>query len=160
DYGTGSPIPGLLLGLLHSVGLPFFAVSTSAPLLQKWFAGTNHPQAQDPYFLYAASNLGSMVGLNGYLAGIEPWLTLANHRHYWQVGFGLVVVRTAVGAVCLWRSQRGTRGEGRWTREEQSSLASCPSSQIGTRDERRGTTEEPSFLAPRPSSLAPLQRLR
>src|SRR5262249_26385062 len=38
DYGEGSPIPGLLLALLLSVGLPFFVVSTSAPLLQRWFA--------------------------------------------------------------------------------------------------------------------------
>src|SRR5207237_9852365 len=60
DYGEGSPIPGLLLVLLLSVGLPFFMVSTSAPLLQKWFAGTGHPASQDPYFLYGASNLGSI----------------------------------------------------------------------------------------------------
>src|SRR5260370_21299451 len=57
DYGEGSPIAGLLLVLLLSVGLPFFVVSASAPLLQKWFANTGHAAAKDPYFLYGASNL-------------------------------------------------------------------------------------------------------
>src|SRR5437588_8723150 len=46
------PIPWLLSLLLVSVGLPFFAVSASAPLLQQWFAGTTHTAARDPYFLY------------------------------------------------------------------------------------------------------------
>jgi hypothetical protein len=104
DYGEGSPIPGLLLALFLTVGLPFFVVSTSAPLLQKWFSATGHGQADDPYFLYAASNLGSMVGLNGYLIVIEPWLTLAEQRLLWQIGYGLLVVLTAACAALLWRS--------------------------------------------------------
>ena len=49
-----------------SVGLPFFVVSATAPLLQQWFSRTGHPAARDPYFLYAASNLGSMLALLGY----------------------------------------------------------------------------------------------
>ena len=58
---SGNPIPWLLALLAASAGLPFFVVATSAPLLQRWFAGTNDPAAGDPYFLYAASNLGSMT---------------------------------------------------------------------------------------------------
>src|SRR5437764_1408134 len=61
-----SPIPFLLKLLLVSVGVPFFALSATAPLLQKWFAGMRHESARDPYFLYAASNLGSMLGLIAY----------------------------------------------------------------------------------------------
>ena len=45
------PVPWLLGVLLLVVGLPFFAVSTTAPLLQKWFAGTGHGSAKDPYFI-------------------------------------------------------------------------------------------------------------
>src|SRR5207245_5357832 len=53
-----------MLGLLAAgIGLPFFVVSTTGPLLQKWFAVTGHRSARDPYFLYAARNLGSMLGL-------------------------------------------------------------------------------------------------
>src|SRR5687768_8043504 len=50
------------LGLFTvAIGLPFIAVSANAPLLQAWFARTGHPHAHDPYFLYAASNLGSLI---------------------------------------------------------------------------------------------------
>src|SRR5215218_4251036 len=57
----------LLLGLLAvSVGLPFFAISTTNPLVQRWLSDTDHPAARDPYFLYRASNLGSVIGLLGY----------------------------------------------------------------------------------------------
>lgn len=105
DYGEGNPIPGILLVLFMSVGLPFFVVSASAPLLQKWFAATPHPAAKDPYFLYGASNLGSMVGLLGYPAAIEAWLTLAQQRLLWQVGYGVLVALTALCAFCLWRAR-------------------------------------------------------
>ena len=48
--------------MLITVGLPFFAVSASTPMLQQWFAASGHPAAADPYFLYGASNLGSLIG--------------------------------------------------------------------------------------------------
>src|SRR4051812_5187012 len=62
----GNPIPALLLVLTVSVGVPMFVVCSSAPLLQTWFCSTDHPAARDPYFLYGASNLGSMLALVGY----------------------------------------------------------------------------------------------
>src|SRR5262245_62139899 len=61
----------ILLGLI--IGVPFFVVSTSAPLLQRWFGYSGHHQAHDPYFLYAASNLGSLLSLFFYPALIEPF---------------------------------------------------------------------------------------
>src|SRR5262245_27456663 len=70
-------VPGMLLLLTVSVGLPFFAVSTIAPLLQRWFAQSGHKHASDPYFLYAASNLGSFAGLLAYPILIEPNLRVA-----------------------------------------------------------------------------------
>ena len=66
-----------LIGLFAvSVGWPFFAVSANAPLLQAWFGRTGHPHASDPYFLYGASNIGSMVALLGYPVIMEPAITL------------------------------------------------------------------------------------
>ena len=59
-----NPVPWLLMILTIVVGLPFFVLSTIAPTLQKWFSGIGHPLSDDPYFLYAASNLGSMLGLS------------------------------------------------------------------------------------------------
>src|SRR6202049_2553516 len=56
-----------LFGLFAvSIGLPFFALSASAPRLQTWFAASDHPQAGNPYVLYAASNLGSFAALFAY----------------------------------------------------------------------------------------------
>lgn len=63
-----------------AVGVPFFVLSTTSPVLQKWFASTGHPAAKDPYFLYAASNAGSLLGLLAYPLGIEPRLTLMQQQ--------------------------------------------------------------------------------
>src|SRR5262249_17924722 len=74
-----------LLGLFAvSIGLPFFAVTTNAPMLQAWFARTGHPQARDPYFLYGASNLGSFAALIAYPFVAEPLLTLHAQSALWS----------------------------------------------------------------------------
>ena len=90
--GRDNPIPWLLALLAVAVGLPFFAVSTSAPLLQRWFARTGHRAAADPYFLYAASNLGSMLALVSYPLLVEPYLRLSAQTWVWAAGYGLLVV--------------------------------------------------------------------
>jgi hypothetical protein len=102
--GDSWPVPSLLAVLVVAVGLPFFAVSTSAPLLQRWFAATGHPSARDPYFLYAASNLGSMVGLLAYPTIIEPFSKgLAQQGRAWTAGYALFVVLATACAWTLWR---------------------------------------------------------
>jgi hypothetical protein len=100
-----NPIPWLLTLLLVAVGLPFFIVSTSSVLLQKWFARTDHPAARDPYFLYAASNWGSMLALIAYPTLVEPNLGLAQQSRLWAVGYGGLVALTLACAVALWRSR-------------------------------------------------------
>jgi len=99
-----NPIPWLLGLLTLSIGLPFFVVATSAPLLQRWFAGTNHPTANDPYFLYAASNVGSMLALFGYPVLVEPFLPLADQGFYWTIGYALLVVLTLACAYVAYRN--------------------------------------------------------
>jgi len=100
----GEPIFWLLSLLLIALGLPFFVVSTSAPLLQRWFASTRHPAARDPYFLYGASNLGSMLALLAYPVLMEPRLTLAAQSRLWAGSYGLLAVGTIACAVLLLRS--------------------------------------------------------
>lgn len=94
-----NPIPWLLGAMTLGVGLPFFVVSAGAPLLQKWFSESGHPRASDPYFLYAASNVGSMLALIGYPLLLEPELTLGSQRALWAVGF---VVLAVAMAGCAW----------------------------------------------------------
>lgn len=100
-----NPIPWLLMLLAVSVGLPFLFVSASAPMLQAWFAGTGHRSARDPYWLYAASNLGSMLGLLGYPLLVEPRLTLHQQAWTWTAGYGALMGLTLLCAFVLWRSK-------------------------------------------------------
>ena len=86
-----NPTPWLLGVLALSIGLPFFVVSTTAPVLQHWFAHTEHPDAHDPYFLYRASNLGSMLGLLGYPLVVEPWLGAKAQGVAWTAGYVIFV---------------------------------------------------------------------
>ncbi len=109
------PIPWLLGLLLVSVGLPFFVVSTNGPLLQRWFASTGHPAAKDPYFLFAASNLGSMVALLSYPVLVEPTLSLANHSRLWTVGYGLLVALMFGCAVMVWRARLSSVVRSPWS---------------------------------------------
>jgi spermidine synthase len=95
-----------LLGLFAaSIGLPFFALSANGPLLQAWFARTGHPQAKDPYFLYAASNVGSFLALLAYPFLIEPFTRLPQQTMGWTVGFYALILLIALCGVFLLRSR-------------------------------------------------------
>ncbi len=103
---TDSPTGWLLLQLFIGVGLPFFVVSSSAPLLQTWFSRTGHRDAGDPYFLYAASNAGSLLALLGYPLLVEPNLPLARQSQAWAWGYALVAGLIAICAAAMWRPSR------------------------------------------------------
>lgn len=87
-----SPIPWLLLLLTATIGLPFFFVASTAPLMQQWFSQLNHKQSDDPYFLYAASNAGSMTALLAYPLVLEPLLDLPQQSALWTAGYVLLVL--------------------------------------------------------------------
>ena len=93
--GRLPPAIAVLVILLVSVGGPYIAVSATSPLLQRWFSATGHPTAADPYFLYAAGNVGSLIGLLGYPIVIEPNLRLADQALVWSIGY------VAFVAICL-----------------------------------------------------------
>uniref|UniRef100_Q07PR2 Uncharacterized protein n=1 Tax=Rhodopseudomonas palustris (strain BisA53) TaxID=316055 RepID=Q07PR2_RHOP5 len=81
-----------LLGLFAvSIGLPFFALAANNPLLQAWFVRTGHPDGVDPYFLYAASNIGSFLALLSYPVLLEPMLTLRAQNLAWTGGYALLI---------------------------------------------------------------------
>src|SRR6266545_3620053 len=94
-----------LLGLFTvSIGLPFFALAANSPLLQAWFARTDHPAARDPYFLYAASNVGSFLALLSYPLLVEPLIRLYNQTWIWTIGFYILILLIAGTGYLLWRS--------------------------------------------------------
>jgi hypothetical protein len=136
-----TPIPWLVLVLTVGLGAPFLMVSATAPLLQKWFAGTDHPAAHDPYFLYSASNVGSILALLSYPLLIEPSWPLPQQASMWSVGYavfgmltiacaGLSVRRAAVRHEAAPHTAPATRVDGPtwWTRAEWVARSFVPSS--------------------------------
>ncbi|MCJ7564258.1 MAG: hypothetical protein MUP52_06685, partial [Candidatus Aminicenantes bacterium] len=117
---TGTnPAWWLLAVLAVSVGLPFFVVSASSPLLQRWFSASGHRWAADPYFLYAASNLGSLLALVSYPVLVEPRLRLAEQNRWWAVGYAGFVVLTAMCGVWIRRvGRKGPDPEAEATRDD------------------------------------------
>lgn len=94
------PVPWLILQLMLVSGLPFFMISSAGPLVQGWFARTGHARSHDPYFLYAASNAGSLIGLLAYPFVIEPMIGLDTQRLVWLSGFGVFIL-LSVGAILM-----------------------------------------------------------
>lgn len=127
----GDPVLWLILTMAATVALPFLMLSTTGPLLQRWFAHTGHAQARDPYFLYAASNVGSVLGLLAYPLLIEPTLTLRQQSRGWTAGYLLLLVLIGACAMVARRGLAAERGAGTGPTPE--SAPSDPGERIGTR---------------------------
>ena len=100
-----APTAWLMAALAVSIGLPFLVLATTTPTLQVWFAASGHPRASDPYFLYAASNAGSFVGLFGYPLVIEPLLGLGDQLVWWSFAYGALMLAIGGCALAVWRRQ-------------------------------------------------------
>src|SRR5689334_20430657 len=96
----GSPYLWLPATLALIAGLPFFTLSASAPLLQLMFGRSGHRRSADPYFLYAASNAGSLIALLAYPALVEPLLPLPVQSRIWSSLF-FVLMFAVVGCGLL-----------------------------------------------------------
>jgi hypothetical protein len=102
--GSSNVIPWLLLALTASVGAPFLVLSATAPLLQRWLAGMDHP-VENPYALYAASNAGSFAGLLAFPLILEPNLRLGAQSRLWTSIYIIAVVLVGTcGAIALRRT--------------------------------------------------------
>jgi SAM-dependent methyltransferase/MFS family permease len=99
--GGESPAP-LILGLLAlTVGLPYFLLSTTSPLVQSWFA-RRYP-GRNPYRLFALSNLASMLALMGYPFALEPFVTTRIQSYGWSMSY---VVFAVLCSACAWYGLR------------------------------------------------------
>lgn len=90
DDPSKGPVLWQLKTMIGMAAAPFFILSASAPLLQNWFSRTDHPNADNPYFLYAASNIGSMLALLTYPVVTEPLLALHEQSWLWSAGYFLL----------------------------------------------------------------------
>ena len=94
--GNEEPSLRILLLLTVTIGLPYFLLSTTSPLVQAWFA-RSYPAAS-PYRLFALSNLASMLALLGYPFLFEPYFTTRQQALGWSLGFGLFAALIALAA--------------------------------------------------------------
>lgn len=105
------PVPWLVTLLLVALGAPFALLSATGPLLQRWFASSDHPDAVHPYFLYAASNLGSLGALLAYPLLVEPASGLSAQSRSWAGGY-LVLVALTIASAALARRAGGMPAAG------------------------------------------------
>ncbi|KTD19957.1 spermidine synthase [Legionella lansingensis] len=88
----GLPEVSILESLTLQLGLPLLVIGASAPLLQFAYSQTKEKRAGDPYFLYVASNIGSLLALIAYPWLIERYVGLHMQFYYWTIGYGLYVL--------------------------------------------------------------------
>jgi hypothetical protein len=103
---------------LITVGPPFFVLSATAPLLQRWFSHSDHKSAADPYFLYAVSNAGSLLALLAFPLLLEPLLVIRSQSKIWAVGYAVLAVLIVCCAVVL--KDRRSNPVAEWSIEEAS----------------------------------------
>ena len=104
----GAEDPSLLiLGLLAvTIGLPYFLLSTTGPLLQAWYSRANAGAV--PYRLFALSNFASLLALISYPLYVEPALDAARQAWIWSGGYAVFVL--VCGGVA-WKVRQDTRPE-------------------------------------------------
>jgi hypothetical protein len=100
---TLDPTFAILAFLAAAIGLPFFLLSTTSPLLQHWYAKTS--PGISPYRLYALSNVGSLLGLLSYPFLVEPNLHLRTQSWLWVAAFALYAILYAACAILASRTQ-------------------------------------------------------
>lgn len=91
----GAPEWNILLTLLIELGLPLLVIGASAPLLQFAYSQTTAKDARDPYFLYAASNVGSLLALVLYPCCLERYIGLTQQFYFWNIGYGIYLLLLA-----------------------------------------------------------------
>ncbi len=98
----------LLLGL--TVGIPYFVLSSTTPLMQAWFSQA-HP-GMSPYRLYALSNTGSLLALLSYPFVFEPILSRDALAMFWAIGFGIFAVATIICVYVAWHRRTTVTAQG------------------------------------------------
>ena len=130
-----SPLLQILLLLLATVGGPYFMLSSTGPLMQKWFSQSSH--GQSPWRLYALSNIGSLLALLSYPFVFEPWLALKQQVWSWSIVYGVYV------ALATWCGIR-------YLRHQSAAATSLPPSVENTNSSSASVSSVDDARAPRP----------
>ena len=108
DRLGGDPNLRILLLLAATIGLPYFVLSSTGPLMQRWFSETN--PGVSPYRLYALSNVGSLLALLSYPAFFEVKFSRLAQAGMWSAGLAFFAVLCGVCAWILWRGAPAAGG--------------------------------------------------
>ncbi len=103
-----NPILAVLESLFRYIAVPFGVLTTTSVMAQMWLAESDLTDRDDPYYLYAASNVGSLIGLLGYPLVLEPLLGLRIQAQLWAVAYAIYALLAIVLAVAL-RAPTGNR---------------------------------------------------
>lgn len=90
-----------------SIAPPFAVLSATAPLIQSWYSRSGRADAHDPYHLYSASNIGSLLGLAAYPLVFEPFLPVIAQAGAWTFGYGLLAVLLIASGCIAYRTGGG-----------------------------------------------------
>ena len=123
-HGDGNPAIQILLLLTVSLGLPYFVLSSTGPLVQQWFSRAN--RGVSPYRLYALSNAGSLLALISYPFFVETHFTRKAQAAMWAWGFVAYVICSGLCGLRLWRL-KATENISPINAEEDSARATQPS---------------------------------
>ncbi|QUD88874.1 fused MFS/spermidine synthase [Phenylobacterium montanum] len=108
DPSSSQPALWLLGVLTVSIGLPFAALSATAPLIQAWYASARAAWGGgNPYGLYVASNLGSLLALLAYPVAIEPFVRVSRQTLGWSAGYAGFILVMVIVAAAVWRAGAG-----------------------------------------------------
>ena len=106
--GEEEPVARILLLLAVTIGLPYFMLSTTGPLVQVWYATT---LKRIPYRLFSLSNIGSLLALVLYPVAIEPWVATRTQALGWSAAFAAFVLLCAIAAALGSRAPRSRPGD-------------------------------------------------
>ena len=120
---SGDPTRSILLVLASSVGLPFFLLSTTSPLVQSWHTGKG--EAHLPYWLFAVSNTACLLALLAYPMAIEPTMAAPNQLRWWSIGYVVVVLLLTMSTIY---NRAWSFEDGPGTRETSDTTAGASSS--------------------------------
>ena len=145
---SDSPALRIMLLMLACVGLPYFILSATGPLVQSWFSRTH--SGRSPYRLYAISNIGSLLALISYPFAFEPNFSVHMQSLIWSVAFALFAGLCAYSGLRMGRSKLTISYEANPNEQANTHAALTASSQATTANET--TIDQPTSQPTRPTS--------
>jgi tetratricopeptide (TPR) repeat protein len=151
-HGVGNPTLQILALLAVSIGLPYFVLSATGPLVQKWFSRSK--SGVSPYRLYALSNVGSLLALVSYPFYFETHFTRHTQAGLWAWGLAVYAVACGFCVVRVWKTERNPKPEVREPKETRNPKSECAAPSVpASPGQQHSATPLAPAAGPQPSAL-------